>query len=110
MLPLMSDTFPCKKVTTAPPRIAIISPDPPILVSSPRPITACPKMVGNMSDMNPEIETRAITPAIPLPKITVKVLIIAIIDAKASKDEGRKNFIRYVKINLEEAKRMREAT
>ena len=62
MLLVESETCPCSAVSKAPPKIAIIWPDPASFVSSPNPRTESPKIVGNIKDMHPEIPTRAYTP------------------------------------------------
>ena len=93
MFPVTSEICPCMAVNTAPPSIAIIKPEPPILVSSPKPCTAWPKIVGNIRDIKPDIETSAITATIPLPKITIRVLSKARIAEEESSVPGLKYFI-----------------
>lgn len=95
-----SDILPCRIGRTAPPSIAIISPLPPIFVSGPKLLTEIPNIVGNISDMNPEISTKATTAGRPFPNITKLVESIANIADIESKILGLIYFIRIVKTNL----------
>ena len=93
MLPVTSEIAACITGKTAPPSMAITSPEPAILVSSPNPSTASPKMVGNISDKNAETIMRAITPVIPAVKIAVNKDTIPAIAAIPKIFDGRKYFI-----------------
>jgi hypothetical protein len=62
MLPLPSETKPCKPAITAPPKIAMIIPLPPIFVSLPKPVMLIPYIVGNINDMKKDIKTNDTTP------------------------------------------------
>lgn len=61
MFPL-SIIIACIGGNTEPPSIAMISPAAPNLVSSPNSFSATPYMVGNISDIHPEIATNEYIP------------------------------------------------
>ncbi len=62
---LLSARMPITLVSAAPPRIAITSSDPAVLVFAPMPFRPSAKMVGNMMDMNRLVVSRQIVPTQP---------------------------------------------
>ena len=78
LIPAMSETQAWSGVSNAPPSIAMIKPDAPILVSAgSMPSNAIPYIVGNMSDMVAEIAVKQITPVIPDVEMAPTVNMIA---------------------------------
>ena len=97
LIPAMSETQAWSGVSNAPPSIAMIKPDAPILVSAgSMPSNAIPYIVGNMSDMVAEIAVKQITPVIPDVEMAPTVNMIAKIDAKKSSRDGATYFISHV--------------
>ena len=76
MLCVLSDIKPMIGVHTAPPMMAMIIIDPPILVFGPSPFTPNAKIVGNISDIKKLDNTNAHTPRIPGRKIAMSTINI----------------------------------
>ena len=84
---------------------AMIWPDEAILVSPPKFEHPSPKMVGNINDMHPETQTKAITPSIPPIKMMHATAATANMEATSSREEALKHFIRPVNTHRMQANR-----